>query len=683
MTLDTTRADHLGCYGYPEPTTPVLDRIAAEGVRFSHAYSTNPITLPSHTSIMTGTYPIFHGVRDNSTYFVDDRLTTLAETLGAAGYDTSAVVAAFVLDHRFNLDQGFRSYDDRVDENWSKDEIEARGKNAFGFAERKANLVSLAALEWLREWSESKPFFLWLHYFDAHQPTNPPEPHHSRFAARYDGEIAFADEQLGKVLDELRRRGELDRTLVVVAADHGEGLLDHGEPTHSLLIFDSTMHVPLIVRVPGGPKGLVEEHLASTVDIVPTILDLLGLPAPEEVQGRSLAPWIRRETPAWKDREIYMESMVGRLQIGWAPLRAVRTAEEKLMFSSRPRYFRVADDPGEIYDRASQDPAAVARLTGRLERILARWSAEPGARDSGQQLDSEAAAKLAALGYIASPHLSPARGLEETLDDGEGRDDPVDRRRIFDLFGVASENLRTGETETGIRQLNELLDADPDNPAAATYLGKAYLLVLNQPATAQKYFERAIAIDPNQEEAHYLLSRVFTAFGELEKAQLHAEAILSFQPKSLPALLQLGTIAERTGETEKALARFREVLEIDPTNVSALVSVGASLGRAGDREEAGRLFAQARALAPADPTVLYNSAIWKLLMDDRSGAELDLVHALEGSPDNPEIQFVLGRLLVERGAREQARGLLLRARRLTGDPERLVEIDRLLAPGGG
>lgn len=679
VTLDTTRADHLSCYGYEEYTTPNLDRLAKEGVRFSNAFTTNPITLPAHTSIMTGTYPVHHQVRDNSTYFVDDGLTTLAETLSGAGYDTAAVVGAFVLDHRFNLDQGFQLYDDRVDENWSRDEIEARDRDAFGFAERKANLVTLAALQWLDQRQPERPFFLWLHYFDPHQPTNPPEPHHSHFASPYDGEVAFADEQLGRVLDDLRRRGELDRTLVVATADHGEGLFDHGEPTHALLVFDSTMHVPLLLRVPGGPRGMVDSHLASTVDIAPTILDLLDLPGSREFQGRSLAPWIRGENPRWDERVIYMESMVGFLEFGWAPLRALRTAEEKLIVGARPRYFRVADDPTEIYDRAKQEPAAVERLTRRLERALASWSRDDERVERGREIDAEAAAKLAALGYVASPRLSPARALRESLDNAEQRDDPIDRRRVFDLFGVASENLRTGAIETGIRQLQEVLDLDPANPTALIALGKAYLVLLSQPETARIYLERAVAADPNQEEGHFFLSRLFLLLGDLDSAQLHAEAILAFHSKSLPALLQLGAIADRRGRSDEARARFEEALEIDPSNVGAIVSLGASYGRSGNPEKARRMLERASELAPGDGTVLYNTGILKLLNEDRAGAEADLTLALEREPDSPDIQFVLGRLLLQRGERERAESLLRQARRTTSDPERLSEIDELLA----
>lgn len=306
VTFDTTRADRLGCYGYSEPTSPNIDELAAAGALFTDAICTNPITLPSHTSIMTGTYPIFHGVRDNSTFVVRDSVVTLAEVFAREGYQTAAITASFVLDSRFNLDQGFADYNDRVAEGWSKDEIEIRAANAFGFAERKANLVTTAAIDWLRK-PRSKPFFLWLHYFDPHQPVNPPEPHHSRFSEPYAGEIAYMDEQFGHVLTELKSRGEFEHTLIVLVADHGEGQMDHSEPTHSLLIFDSTMRVPLIFHMPGAPAGLVLDELASGIDVMPTILDLLELEIPADVQGYSLAPLIRgydvRRPPPRQDRK--------------------------------------------------------------------------------------------------------------------------------------------------------------------------------------------------------------------------------------------------------------------------------------------------------------------------------------------------------------------------------------------
>lgn len=679
VTLDTTRADHLSCYGYPEPTTPVIDRLASEGLLFTRVFTTNPITLPAHTSLMTGTYPIFHGVRDNSTFVVREDLDTLAETLAGRGYETGAVVGAFVLDRRFNLDQGFGTYDDQVGEGWSLDEMQERDANAFGFAERKANLVTAAGLRWLAARNASKPFLLWLHYFDPHQPVNPPEPHHSAFPVRYDAEIAFADEQLGKILDELKRRGDYDRTLIVVAADHGEGLFDHGEPTHSLLIYDSTMHVPLVMRVPGGPRGQRLDVLASLVDVFPTVADLLGVPVPGQVQGHSLAPWIRDPSrKSDEDREVYMESLVGALDFGWGPLRGLRTAREKLIHGPKPRLFRVTEDPEEVFDRAAEDPAAVARLTDRLARALHRWNAPETTPAARAQLNAEESAKIAALGYLTGGRRFLGRTGGDTLEDVAGKDDPFERRRLFDLGGIATENLRMGKIEEGLRQLRELLALDPKNPTASTYLGKAYLLELGRPEEAFEFFRQAVEIDPAQEEAHYFLARLLASRGDLEGARGHAEQILAFQPQSLPALIELGWISASLGQLEEARGYLRRALEVDPSNVGALVALGSSFARHGQHDEAAPYFKRALDLEPGSPRVLYNVGIWYLQGGDEARAEDVLGRAYQADPRNPDTLFVLGRLLAARGESEKARGLLEQARRLATSKERRDEIDALL-----
>ncbi|MEM6456594.1 MAG: sulfatase, partial [Acidobacteriota bacterium] len=284
VTFDTTRADHLGAYGHRGARTPVVDGLAADGVLFEHTYATVPITLPSHTTIMTGKVPLTHGVRDNGLFTVGAEQETLAEILGARGYRTAAAIGAFPLTAQFGLDQGFELYDDHVSADFEDlygDRVVPKAE--LFFDERKAARVNEAALPWLEENADA-PFFLWLHYFDPHYPHDPPPPYDQLFAHEpYDGEIAYADESLGVMLDHLERLGVRDRTLVVFTADHGEGRGEHNESTHSMLVYNSTMRVPLIVAVPGGqPAGRRVDERVSTVDILPTVLDLLGIAPPAE-----------------------------------------------------------------------------------------------------------------------------------------------------------------------------------------------------------------------------------------------------------------------------------------------------------------------------------------------------------------------------------------------------------------
>jgi arylsulfatase A-like enzyme/Tfp pilus assembly protein PilF len=678
ITLDTTRADRFSVYGYPEPTTPHLDQLASEGSLFEAAFSTAPITLPSHTSIMTGTYPMFHGTRDNSTYVVREEVTTMAEVFAEKGYDTGAVVGSFVLDSQFNLDQGFSLYDDDLDEMWSKDELEDRAKDAFGFAERKANLVTATAREWLRK-PRSKPFFLWLHYFDPHQPVNPPEPHHSRFTEPYCGELAYADEQIGHVFEELKKQGVYDRTLIVVTADHGEGLLDHGEPTHSLLIFDSTIHVPLIVRMPDSPEGQRFHRLTSTVDILPTVMDLLGFETPSDVQGRSFAELVKgAPDPPPNDRPIYMETMVPELDCGWGALRGIRTAEWKLIHGPIPRLYHVGEDPGEIYDLASQKPEDVETWTRELQGRIDLWAAEE-AIQAVNAPDAETLQKLASLGYIGSGGTDR---ISENLADVEGKPDPYENRWLFEQISSATEDLRTGQELAGVRKLEGVLQSDPRNPMALLNLGKAYLAITGQVEKSIDCFKRCIEFDPNQEDAHYYMARIERSMGNLDAAASHAEAILAVNPYSVPALYEMAGIKEALRDSEGARAHLEALLGIDPTSVPALLEMGVSFARQGMHEESGEYLRQARNIEPQNPQVLYNVGVWYMVTDNPDEAIITLDKVVSLDPDHRDASYVLGKLYYEKNEREKARPYLLKAKTVAVTDDRLRQIDAMLMEMG-
>jgi arylsulfatase A-like enzyme/tetratricopeptide (TPR) repeat protein len=674
ITLDTTRADHLGCYGYPNDTTPVIDELAKNATIFSNAFSTNPITLPAHTSIMTGTTPLHHGVRDNSTYVVPDEVETLAEVLSANGWSTAAFVASFVLDSRFNLDQGFESYDDDIESDWSYDELAKRERNAFGFSERKASLVATSAVEWLRQ-APSDPFFTWLHFFDPHQPIDPPEPHRSIHSYGYDAEIAFVDEQIGRFLSTLEQTGREDRTLIVIVGDHGEGLLDHDEPTHSLLIFDSTMQVPLIIREPGQQHGLVVDGIASIVDVMPTILELVGIDAPPDVQGRSLVPLINGE-PAEADRAVYMESLVARLQSGWGELRGLRTASEKLIHGPAPRLYRVDEDPGEVYDLAATRPEDVDRLTTRLQAFIDA-SAREGAGTPGLP-DEEARRMLESLGYVVSP-VRVTRGLSNDLDEVSGMADPHAKRHLFDLHSVALESIRTGSYFDGIRQLEAVIASDPANAGAITDLASAYLIYGLQPAKARELFERSLALNEHQEQAHYFMARLCESQGDLNGARAHAEAILAFEPQSYGALYELGRIFHSRGEVELASEYFLRAVDVDPSNLSAIMALATLHARRHENDQADRYFEMAIAIDPANPEVLYNLGIWFMQLGQSDEALAALRRAVLANPNDRDAHYVIGKLLFERGDLDEAQAALQTARAPSVGGDRLAKIDELLA----
>ncbi|HEX6852404.1 MAG TPA: sulfatase-like hydrolase/transferase [Candidatus Polarisedimenticolaceae bacterium] len=464
VTLDTTRADRLGAYGYASASTPNLDALAARGVRFAQAQSTAPITLPAHASMFTGLYPPVHGVRYNGTFRVADERTTLAEVLKGAGFDTAAVPAAFPVAADTGLAQGFDRYEDLFS-----------GPDRASLpdtAQRSAADVSRLGEAWLREHARGR-FFLWLHYYDPHDPYEPPAPWNARFQGRpYDGEIAYVDNEVGRVLRALTELGALDDTLIVVAGDHGEGLGDHREPTHKNLVYQSTMHVPLIVKPPGRSVARVVEEPVSLVDLMPTVLDYAGVPAPAEVQGVSLRPAIAGD--AATRRPLYFESLAGALSFGWAPLHGLRRGPYKFIEAPTPELYDLGADPGESSNLHGTHAEVAADLRGELRAASDAWEKAAGSESAAAPMDAETRDRLASLGYLGGGAL-PSR-------DAGGRDP----KELAHLEGPLLEGKRRSKAQDwpgAIAIFRNVLREDPDNRFA---LGEAA-----NAAIAVKAFEDA------------------------------------------------------------------------------------------------------------------------------------------------------------------------------------------------
>ena len=389
VTLDTTRADRLGCYGYDAAGTPTLDALAKQGIRFDDAVTVAPVTLPSHASILTGLAPHHHGVRNNGGFHLDPAHVTLAEILSDRGYQTAAFIAAFVLDARYGLDQGFDVYNDDVGLD-SSNTIEAFARPIY---ERSATRVTSDAVSWLGTRDRNRPFFCWVHYFDPHKPYNTPAPFDKRFRNRpYDGEIAYMDNQIGRLVQALKWEGAWDNTLIVVVADHGEGLGDHDEATHAKLIYDSVMRVPLIMACPGLFKKsyVVDDVVVSVTDIFPTVLDLLGMEIPVNVDGLSLLA-----ARSKKDRTIYMENLATYLDNGWSPLYGLRRHHDKFILAPRPEYYRLGRDSDELKNAYGSASGAVLADRDQLARKLSTILEDSAAIDvvaaSARQPDAKAA----------------------------------------------------------------------------------------------------------------------------------------------------------------------------------------------------------------------------------------------------------------------------------------------------
>ena len=437
VSIDTLRADHVGSYGYRAAATPVIDALAARGLRFEQAETVTPLTLPAHTSLLSGTFPAFHGVRDNGSFYVGDEVTTLAEVMKAHGYRTGGFVGAYVLDHRWGIAQGFDHYYDDFD--LSRFEM-AAGIDA---AQRPGSEVVDHALAWLAG-AGDQPFFAWVHLYDPHSPYVPPEPYRSRFPATlegaYDGEIAATDAQVGRLIDFLTSSRRLANTVIVVVGDHGESLGEHGEQQHGFFVYDASVRIPLIVAGPRVPTRAVPDQV-RIVDVMPTILELAGVEAPSAVQGVSLMPLGRGER---QDLLGFSETWYPRYHYGWSELTAVRDGRYKFIAAPRRELYDTQADPGEQHDIAASNP----RVADALERALADMTAKLAVAATPQKprpVEPEVEERLRSLGYVAAT-VSRAT-LADRL-----RGDPKDKIGLYNLLKRAAQDSVDGRLDDGHRE---------------------------------------------------------------------------------------------------------------------------------------------------------------------------------------------------------------------------------------
>ncbi len=457
ISMDTTRADRLGCYGYEAAETPNIDALAAEGVLFEQATTPLPTTLGSHSTMFTGNYPPVHGVRYNGMFTLADESVTLAELFSDAGYVTGGVPAAAPLHIATGAGQGF-------DEYLFPEDMDVLTGTEHGLG-RRADETTRLALDFAQR-HRGESFFLWVHYWDPHAPWSPPFPYSSKFSGRaYDGEIAYADANIGELIGGLKELGAWDDATVVLVGDHGEGLYEHGEKTHGYMAYQTTMHVPFIIKPSGGGSGRRVSDPVSLVDVAPTVLDYAGLELPEAVDGLSLRPAIRGgELPL---RSVYFESLAGALLFGWSSLEGVRIGDWKLIDSLSPQLFNVAEDPGETVDLAAQEPQRIDELRAELAAMRNDWEELQQGRNSiGVPLSAEKAAQLDALGYLSGSGGS----VENTL---EGSPEPRDRLHLEPAIHAARELSINGHNEAALVSWQRILQEDPNNRFALYHSARA------------------------------------------------------------------------------------------------------------------------------------------------------------------------------------------------------------------
>lgn len=692
VTLDTLSARHLAQYGNDRIETPAFGRVAAEGVLFEQATATVPLTLPSHASMFTGTYPMFHGVRDNGGYYLGEGAVTLAETLGDAGWRTGAFVAAFVVDSRWGLDQGFERYHDDFDfrefERISLDTVQRRGDEVLD-----------AALAWM-DGVKGERFFSWIHLYDPHWPYDAPEPWASRVRgyseAAYDAEVAFTDSLVGRLLDWLDANDLAEDTVLALIGDHGESLGRHREGAHGFFIYDAAMQVPFLVRAPYRQvgRGLRVPAQVRGIDLMPTVLDLVGVSTPSPVQGTSLRPLLdRTETDLglWA----YSESLYPRNHYGWSPLHSLRNGLLHFISAPRPELFDVVEDPSQSRNLAPDRPGQVRQLQARLDQLMAELGSDAADDAAPETLDEETRAQLAALGYLGGASRVPVDPDEPLADPKDkivlynllkaaGTDSTEDRigdamakvRRVLDEdpgileahFVLGNLFLKQEDWDGAIAAYRDALSLNPEYLSAVLGLADAYRLADRLDEAAAGY-RRLLELDPNDNKAHYHLAEIHAAREEYQEALAVLEHLEATGEERAPARNLKGQCLLSLGRLEEAEAEFRRALEMDDRLSDAWYNLALLFEQQGDGARALEAYETRLEMAPKDFRSHFNVAQLYGAMGDPARMEASFRAALEANPEFAIGHLYLAKTLLDRGELIDAEATALRGLALEPEPE--------------
>ncbi|MGA3091701.1 MAG: sulfatase-like hydrolase/transferase [Terriglobales bacterium] len=636
ITMDTTRADRMGFLGSKRGLTPNLDAMARQAAIFTHAYAQAPLTSVSHASILTGTYPQFHQVLDFPYPLAND-LPYASQILRAQGYHTAAFIGSLALDPTGGapgFDRGFDTYD----ANFHAEDFMQKGR--YQSIERRGAEVVAHALTWLREHPKG-PFFLWIHLYDAHDPYEPPEPYRTKYASEpYDGAIAYVDSVVGKLLRQLKTRGLYDGALIAITADHGESLGAHGEDTHGIFLYDETIQVPLLIKLPrpglAAKRSTAElsagqriDSRVELIDILPTLLRVTGIEIPSEVQGESLLALIEAGArkgdaapESWRDRPAYAQADYPHIAYGWSALQSLRTGKYLYIQAPRRELYDAAADPKAEHDLSSVSPAVASTLAGQLALLRQKTSST---RELGKPAtDPDVEAKLAALGYIASSHDSKAEapGAES---------DPKDNIETMQLVHRTTRLLEDQRFADAVPLLQQLLAKKANAPILYSKLGECYLhlhqydqallalhkaLELNADslmvqmdlglalveaqdfAAAVPELERVVARAPRSEQGHLVLANAYTHTNRLPEAIKQYEEVLAANPDHYLANLLLGRALVLVGEATAAIAKLKKAAVLQPNAAEPHLALSNAYLMLGDDADAAQEQIEARQRIP-------------------------------------------------------------------------------------
>ncbi len=677
ISIDTCRADHLRCYGFPRPITPHIDEVAADGILFTNVISPVPMTLPSHSTMLTGTIPPYHGVHDNLMYGLGQNNVTLAQIFRRESFTTGAIVGTFVLDSQFGLDQGFDTYDDRF-ENYDA---------TIKLTERKGSDISRLAIEWLEDHQDQK-FFLFAHYYDPHAIYEPPEPFGSDYENDlYAGEIAYTDHCIGQVIQKLKDLELYDSTLIIITSDHGELLGEHGEPTHSYFIYQNVLRVPLIFKLPQTPgntsikskEGPRRIHsIAGLVDIVPTICGLLDTECPAAARGIDLSDTLLGDVPPSEERQLYCESLTA-TKYDANGLLGLVSERWKYIQTTRPELYDLDSDPGEQKNLAELEVQIAQKFQTQLEKLLDDQVRQ--LEDSNITPGSDAIRNLESLGYVSGT-------VSEDLNFDRTKEDPKDAIKLHEgnseLLALIAQkkHVRARQLCTKLLEshpdyimlyihlariamderdmtgavvyLEQALEINQEDANTHHYMGLA-LVELGRIDEAIDHYRRALETRPDAgAETHTALGLALMTQGKTEEAIRHHRAALRENPKLADGHNNLGAALSSQGEFDESITHLRQSLHYNPDHAEAHYNLGNALYQQGKHDEAISLFRKAIAIKPDLFEAHYNLA---MAMSKRDKVDPAIHHYRQAIRFNPGLSQAwnnLGNLLARLGQLEEA-----------------------------
>jgi tetratricopeptide (TPR) repeat protein len=601
VTIDTLRADRVGCYGYAKAHTPHLDELAKRGVLFQNAVAQVPLTPPSHASMFTGVYPTVHQVRDVGGFSLSASHPTLAKILANKGWATAAFVGSAVLKKSIGLGQGFEVYEDGIPE----PDVDSAVR---GHADRPAGEVVDLAIQWLTHQDGTGPIFLWVHLYDPHAPYQPPSPFREDFQQKpYDGEIAYTDSQVGRLLKAVQDKGLLGNAIVSILADHGESLGEHGEFSHGVFLYEATVRIPWIVAGPGIPRAKRIRDQARTIDLLPTVLDLIGGEIPQQCQGVSLVSAFSGQPV--KTEHAYLEALFPKINMGWAELRAIRTNKWKYVQAPRPELYDLETDPNEEENVIQLQPQKANELKAQLQDLLSKGTSSPVEQVVVGNVDPQTEKQLRSLGYVSGG------GRRKLVLTGEGID-PKDRVHILKLVEESIGPHSQRPSLERLQLLREAIREDSTNPMLYLVLGdglekhrlfgealQLYETALKYPGTATSKMyariarihgqqgriseaisalERSVELDPNDTKTLNKLAVSCLLAGRTAEAQKALETLLFLEPENPEAHNSLGWMALQKRDTATARRHFERALKADPEFLEPYINLGRLYRQIGD-----------------------------------------------------------------------------------------------------